>query len=160
MAVAPESAGTRKVVDRERLSNDVLNTGVAAALIGGFALGNLDLSHSTMVYVLSAIAVHGCTCSCLTSAFLYRTLNCIHDDDAALWASRHRWLLAMPFMKFVMGCACYLLTVIVRSYEALEGVDAGAQIAVLVVGIMSMSSVLVCHVLLVRDSPKQTDGGK
>ncbi len=108
-----------------------------------------------MTYVLSAVAVHGCTCSCLTSAFIYRTLNCMHDDEAAPWASRHRWLLMMPFAKFVFGCACYLLTVIVLSYETLEGIDGGtAQIVCLVVGIMSMSSVLVCHVLLVRDSPK------
>ena len=48
----------------------------------GFALGNMSSEHGTLIYVLAAIAVHACTCSCLTSAFIYRTINAMHDDDA------------------------------------------------------------------------------
>ena len=62
-------------LSKDQLLNDVTNTGVAAALIGGFALGNLhsDVSEEPMeitIYMLSFIAVHACTCSCLTSCLL------------------------------------------------------------------------------------------
>ena len=46
-----------------------------AALIGGFALGNMNLGKNTDlergIYMLCVVAVHGCTCSALTSALLY-----------------------------------------------------------------------------------------
>ena len=146
------TAQTRLVVDRERLCNDALNTGVAATLIGGFALGNMDISYGVAIYILSSIAVHACTCSCLTSAFIYRTMNVMHDDDALAWAARHSWLLKMPFLKFVMGCGCYLATVIVLSWEALAP-HAAARYATLAIGVLSMSSVGVTHLILARDSP-------
>ena len=63
-------------LDRERLCNDILNTGVMGALIGGFALSNLQAGFDTAVtldvaiYLTSFIGVHACTCSCVTSALL------------------------------------------------------------------------------------------
>jgi hypothetical protein len=63
------------VVDRERVCCDVLNTAVMAALVGGFALGNLSLSGpdtiDKWIYLLTCFAVHACTCSAVTSAVLY-----------------------------------------------------------------------------------------
>ena len=115
--------------------------------------GNLNLDHGPIMYIFSCVAIHGCTCSCLTSAFIYRTLNGMHEDDAPAWAARHKWLLMLPFIKFVMGCFAYLITVIVLSYETLADEDSARYIA-LAIGIMSMSSVGILHLLLVRDSPK------
>ena len=67
-------------MDFERHRDDQLNTGVAA-LVGGFSLTNsseMEIGGSlldTFMYVLAIIAVHGSTCSALTSAFLYRTTS-------------------------------------------------------------------------------------
>ena len=36
----------RAVIDRERLLNDLSNTGVATALVGGFALGSMDIDRA------------------------------------------------------------------------------------------------------------------
>ena len=84
--LAPSAEGGRastKPKRKETVLNDVTNTGVMAALIGGFALSCLQSTdfrldehdHSTLdeiIYVLLVFAVHACTCSALTSAFLYR----------------------------------------------------------------------------------------
>ena len=81
MPVAPGAAAERDDdggggLDRERLCNDILNTGVMGALIGGFALSNLQAGFDTAVtldvaiYLTSFIGVHACTCSCVTSALL------------------------------------------------------------------------------------------
>merc|ERR1711881_299375 len=80
--------------DRERISNDVLNTSVMAALVGGFALGNLsapssESSFDVAIYMTSFIAVHACTCSALTSAFVYRTVNNMEDSHVEAWATKH-----------------------------------------------------------------------
>eukprot|EP01046_Picozoa_sp_COSAG06_P089603 COSAG06_NODE_35974_length_453_cov_0.858757_1_plen_68_part_01 len=39
------AGGDEVPVDRDRLLNDILNTGVMGALIGGFALSNLQLNY-------------------------------------------------------------------------------------------------------------------
>ena len=41
-----ENSGQPKL-DRERLLNDILNTGVNGALIGGFALGNMQMEYES-----------------------------------------------------------------------------------------------------------------
>lgn len=68
-------AAKRMGPGRDRILNDVMNTVVAAALIGGFALGNIsgvstvgEKTIDKIIYMLSFVAVHACTCSCLTSA--------------------------------------------------------------------------------------------
>jgi len=67
--------------DRDRACNDMLNTGVMAALIGGFAMNNIsgkagakvkNESSDMLVYFLNVLSVHMCTCSALMGAFLYR----------------------------------------------------------------------------------------
>ena len=56
-------------IDRERVCNDQMNTGVVAALIGGFAYEALQegIGEGTtldqIIYMLSLISVHACTCS-------------------------------------------------------------------------------------------------
>eukprot|EP01043_Picozoa_sp_COSAG02_P089964 COSAG02_NODE_26877_length_622_cov_0.609943_2_plen_102_part_01 len=65
-------------VDRERLLNDILNTGVMGALIGGFALSNIQQTYDmgipldVGIYMCSFVAVHACTCSAVCAALLYR----------------------------------------------------------------------------------------
>ena len=109
------------------------------------------------MYIMSCFAIHGCTCSCLTSAFVYRTLNVMDDADALAYAARHKWLLRLPFIKFVMGCFAYLITVILLSWQSLEGEEYKvARIITLVIGVMSMSSVGLTHLLLIKDSPKKS----
>eukprot|EP00927_Polykrikos_kofoidii_P078421 TRINITY_DN75243_c0_g1_i1.p1 TRINITY_DN75243_c0_g1~~TRINITY_DN75243_c0_g1_i1.p1 ORF type:complete len:191 (+),score=18.14 TRINITY_DN75243_c0_g1_i1:65-637(+) len=113
-------------LDRERLCNDLLNTSVVAALIGGFALATLQLGKpggnflDLSVYMLNVFAVHTCTCSCLTSVFLYQKANGLHDDHVTAWACDKRWLLSLPMVKFVAGCVCYLLSVLLLTFRDLE----------------------------------------
>jgi hypothetical protein len=95
-------------VSRERLCNDVLNTSVMAALIGGFALSSLvppsDKNVDQLAYMLAYGSVHACTCSALTSAFIYQAVNSMEDAAVEAWAKGNKMLLALPMMKFVMGC--------------------------------------------------------
>ena len=165
--------------DRERTLNDITNTGVTAALIGGarvrgwagaqqlshptsvpisgFALSNLhsigedDIEDNdaliVAVYMLSVVAVHACTCSCLTSAMVYRKANSLTDDDAPAWALANQRLLKLPWSKFVMGCSCYILSVIVQALHLLEPIP-WVRYTTLAVGIMSMSTVVFTAIAL------------
>lgn len=151
--------------DRERLSNDMINTGVSAALIGGFALSNLqsltiDKDDAnwlpTVVYCLSCFAVHACTCSALTSAILYGRVNFLDDSSIETWGARslNKMVLSMPLIKFSMGCASYIISVIILSFHDLAGID-GAQAFCLTVGVMSMMSVVLTVGVLLLDRPKR-----
>ncbi|CAD7932147.1 unnamed protein product [Amoebophrya sp. A25] len=132
---------------REKLCNDVLNTSVMAAIIGGFALSNLQQSGydyedslHLAIYVCSFIAVHACTCSALTSAFVYRSVNNMPEARLEDWAVRNKWLPYLPLGKFAMGCLSYMLSVILISYRDLDGKTTW-QMVTLLVGLMSMSMV-------------------
>jgi len=153
--------------DRERLSNDQLNTGVTAALIGGFALSNLnggglvDADDTSglgtlgiVIYVLSCLSVHACTCSALTSALLYRVINQLEDEGVGLWANRHPILLKLPLMKFGMGCLSYLSSVLCLSFRDLEGLPLPRVIA-FVIGGGSMTTVFMTVLAIARDSPQK-----
>ena len=125
--------------------------------ISGFALSNLhsigddDIGDhdvlNLIVYVLSFIAVHANTCSCLTSAMLYRKANALDDDEAPAWARANQRLLKLPWTKFVMGCSCYIISVIFQSLRALEATP-GARYTALAIGIMSMSTVVFTALIL------------
>ena len=60
--IAPSPTNGEALPDRDRILNDVVNTGVSAALIGGFALGNLQEADvegdgvSLAIYMLSCAA--------------------------------------------------------------------------------------------------------
>lgn len=112
------SGGHWAPVDRERLCIDIANTGVIAALVGGFALSNLqghmmmeEQKHEllpVLEYLLSVIAVHMCTCASVTSALVYRSAVYLDDDKVKEWTTSMpwRWLIPMPIMKFAAGCSC------------------------------------------------------
>ena len=54
-----------EVIDRDRLCCDILNTSVMAALVGGFALGNMQPMGASflenLIYTMSCFSVHACT---------------------------------------------------------------------------------------------------
>ena len=108
--------------------NDLVNTGVMAAVIGGFALSNLQAYPEaprpvdTLIYLLNVVAVHACTCSSLASALLYMSVNNLVESKFELWARAFPWnlLLLMPTPKFVVGTAFYLLGVLVLSWRDLR----------------------------------------
>jgi len=151
--------------ERERVLNDVVNTGVMAALIGGFALGNLQDSFvdgttlGTLIYVCSVFSVHACTCSALTSALLYRKINGMSEEATSAWAAKRGFILIMPIMKFGMGCVVYLVSVLLLSYRALESNTVARYIA-LGIGIMSMSTVFMTVALLAMDSRASSAKGE
>ena len=159
----PEDNGSRYAeVDRERLCCDILNTAVMAALVGGFALSNMTLlGDSTLdylTYTLACFAVHACTCSCLTSALLYRVGIRMKDELVPQWAAEHKMLLFLPLSKFGMGCWAYLLSVIFRSFRDLAE-SSVFQYTCLIIGGMSMSTVVVTVMVIVAPDlwPKRTE---
>jgi hypothetical protein len=62
--------------------------------------GNYDHSKplDPTIYMCSFVGVHACTCSCVTSALLYRVANDMSDDEAPNW-----FVLSLPMMKFGIG---------------------------------------------------------
>eukprot|EP01043_Picozoa_sp_COSAG02_P055029 COSAG02_NODE_6321_length_3652_cov_2.413453_2_plen_212_part_00 len=155
---APEGSGSEGGVDRERLLNDILNTGVMGALIGGFALSNVQQKYDMGVtldlgiYMCSFVAVHACTCSAVCAALLYRVANALSDRETPRWAAKNAALLKLPMMKFAFGCLTYLLSVVLISWRDLEAVE-GWQIAALIIGVMSMSMTLGIAIVLGRQNP-------
>jgi len=146
------------VKNKETVLLDVTNSGVMAALIGGFALTNLQSHHfefetsdlDNVIYLLLVFAVHSCTCAALTSALLYR--NIIFKPEAAVpaWASKNWMLLIMPIAKFGMGTASYILAVLIASYRTLEPVETSRFIACSI-GVMSMMTVVMTLLMLQFD---------
>lgn len=145
-------------VDRERLLNDILNTGVMGALIGGFALSNMQQAYdmnNTMhvaIYMCSFVAVHACTCSAVSAALLYRVANALSEDQTPRWAAKNATVLKMPILKFGLGCLSYLLSVVLVSWRDLQEVHVW-QIVALIIGLMSMSMTLGVAVLLGKHNP-------
>jgi|TARA_B110001469_G_C9459214_1_gene231499 hypothetical protein len=125
--------------------------------MSGFALSNLqsigedDIGEhdalNVVVYLLSFVAVHACTCSCLTSAMLYRKANSLTDDDVPVWAQANQLVLKLPWMKFFVGCSCYIISVIFQSLRTLEAIP-GVRYTALAIGIMSMSTVVLTAITL------------
>ena len=146
-------------MDFDRHRDDQLNTGVIAALVGGFSLTNsweMEMGGSlieTITYVLAIIAVHSCTCSALTSAFLYRCLTRSDPDAAVEWMESHSVMASLPFVKFVMGTLAYLSSVILVAYkEQVE--EYPAQLFTLVVGVMGCCVSMGTLTFLCFDSPE------
>mmetsp|Transcript_21527 Transcript_21527/g.54240 ORF Transcript_21527/g.54240 Transcript_21527/m.54240 type:complete len:215 (-) Transcript_21527:477-1121(-) len=138
---------------REKICNDVLNTSVMAAIVGGFALSNMQQTSEPFpadvkalqlaIYVCSFLAVHACTCSALTSAFVYRHVNNMADEERlARWVNKYEKIVMLPLAKFGMGCLSYMLSVILISYKELEFLDVWRFLC-LGIGLMSMSMVFV-----------------
>lgn len=154
-------------MDKEQTLNDLMNTGVSAALIGGFALSTLHEEPvvennwlDILIYMFSFIAVHASTCACLTSAMLYRSANRVREDDIAEWARRNAFMLKLPWAKFVMGCSTYITSVIFLSYRALGNPDlAGFKYLALAIGIMSMSTVIMTGVSVSTTSKRTPTTG-
>jgi hypothetical protein len=74
----------------------------------------------------------------------------MQDHSVESWGARplNKFVLSLPLHKFAMGCASYIVSVMLLSYKDLEGSTVPRTFC-LVVGIMSMSSVvLTCGVLL------------
>ena len=120
----------------ERYRDDQMNTGIIAALVGGFALtnswemniyenneqdlvSNIELSS----YTLAILAVHGCTCSALVSAFLYRSITRVKSPQAGVqWVERHPILVQLPWYKVRLHLRlrlnfCYKTVHLVRSFS-------------------------------------------
>ena len=146
-------------IDRERICNDQMNTGVVAALIGGFAYESLHngvgegTALDQLIYMFSLIAVHACTCSCLCSVFLYQKANSCHDAQLTDWVKSNSILFQIPLIKFTGGCVIYLVSVILLTYKHLEGHGTSSTLA-LIVGIMSVSMVFATVGYLKKTSPE------
>lgn len=91
----------------EKHRDDQTNTGVIAALLGCFALTNSweietgegVTSIELAAYTRAILLVHGCTCSALTSAFLYRSLTKKIPRVPIGWMERHHVLAQLPWYE-------------------------------------------------------------
>ena len=68
----------------------------------------------------------------------------MRDEMVPIWGSKkiNQLLIMMPLIKFGMGCVSYLFSVVLLSFRDLES-KPGFQIACLVIGIISMSTVFM-----------------
>jgi hypothetical protein len=145
-------------MDFDRYRDDQLNTGVIAALLGGFSLTNsweMEISGSpidTVTYVLAIVAVHSCTCSALTSAFLYRKLTRSDPDEATLWMEKHYIVAGLPHVKFVIGTLAYLSSVILVAFKELAE-QHEARLLLLVIGLMGCTIAMGVLFFLSINSP-------
>ena len=64
----------------------------------------------------------------------------MEDDAVGPWAKNNKRLLMLPMMKFVMGCMCYMLSVILTSWRDLSSFDEFRVVAFFI-GAMSMTMV-------------------
>ena len=139
---------TSRPIQRETLTDKVTQTAALAAFIGGFAFSKLQLESndtiSLVLYVMTVFSVHACTCSALTSAILYGVIQSLREEDVVAWAATktNKLLLMLPMAKFGMGCAVYLLTVVLGSWRDLHAHD-GPRVLSLAIGVMSMSTVIM-----------------
>ena len=69
------------------------------ACVDGRGLHPIDVA----IYLMSVIGVHANTCSCLTSALLYRVANALDDRDVEAWAGHYSFFLSLPTIKFGIG---------------------------------------------------------
>jgi len=116
-------------VDRERLLNDLTNTGVIAALLGGFALSCLSIdlepygAHTkssdttlavigTCYWMVAFLAAHVCTLSAASSALLYRKINLLSDETALPWLQQNKRLKKMPLVCFMIGIKLYEVSIV------------------------------------------------
>lgn len=113
----------------EKYREDQMNTGVIAALLGGFALTNsweMEVGEGTVdaidlaAYTLAILSVHGCTCSALASAFLYRSMTQKTPRAGVRWMKKHYVLARLPWCKFMGGTFCYIVSVILVAWSTLE----------------------------------------
>ena len=154
---APLSDGT-KGKSKETVLNDVTNTGVMAALVGGFALSSVqsgsfdhEVTFDNVAYLLLILGVHACTCSALTSALLYRHINAMSEAEVPPWSIANWIMLLMPMGKFGMGCAAYIVSVIFMSWRSLEIAPVPRAVS-LAIGLGSMSTVVMTVVMLTMQS--------
>jgi len=142
-------------LDRDRMSNELMNLGVMAALIGGFAMGALgddDVQNESVamgVYFLRVLAVHACTCSALIGAFLYQKVNGLHDDDVTTWALQSKRIMLIPLVFFAMGTVVYLSSVVLVSWKQTKN-NGGMRMAVLMLGVMCVMFVMTVILYLLR----------
>eukprot|EP00534_Pseudo-nitzschia_fraudulenta_P002402 CAMPEP_0201128596 /NCGR_PEP_ID=MMETSP0850-20130426/34220_1 /ASSEMBLY_ACC=CAM_ASM_000622 /TAXON_ID=183588 /ORGANISM="Pseudo-nitzschia fraudulenta, Strain WWA7" /LENGTH=245 /DNA_ID=CAMNT_0047397825 /DNA_START=87 /DNA_END=824 /DNA_ORIENTATION=- len=148
----------------DKYRDDQMNTGVIAALLGGFALTNswemgigdherpedcktIDLA----AYTLAILAVHACTCSALTSAFLYRSLTQQTTPRKGIaWMNRHYGLAQVPWYKFIGGVLCYVVSVCLVAWSSLE-------ISAITRGITLFAGICGCGIVFYTIYVIQTD---
>mmetsp|Transcript_111 Transcript_111/g.267 ORF Transcript_111/g.267 Transcript_111/m.267 type:complete len:204 (-) Transcript_111:2677-3288(-) len=134
----------------EKLRDDQTNTGVIAALLGGFALtnswemeiGDESSNIEVVAYTLAILSVHACTCSALVSAFLYRQLTQQETRQKGLaWMGRHTGLEHIPWYKFLLGTLLYVCSVALVAWTSLDG-SLSCRVVTLMGGSMSCSAVV------------------
>merc|ERR1712070_1292470 len=122
-----------------------MNTGVMAAVIGGFALSNLQsfpkdaTTLDVIIYMINVVAVHMNTCSSLCSALLYMCVNNLVEEKVEQWKQMLPWkiLLLFPTPKFVIGTGFYLIGVLLLSWRDLAGWG-GWRVGALIFGTMTV----------------------
>ena len=145
-------------IDYDKYREDQLNTGVISALISGFNLINSwELERQgnkidTITYVSAISAVHACTCSALTSAFIYRALTLSDPGKAVLWMKKHNFSAKMPIIKFIGGTMFYLISVVLVAWKGLSD-EFEAKVASFAIGAISASVAFGICVFITVDHP-------
>uniref|UniRef100_A0A7S1S420 Uncharacterized protein n=1 Tax=Alexandrium catenella TaxID=2925 RepID=A0A7S1S420_ALECA len=146
-------------MSRDQMLNDFTNTGVVAALIGGFALSDFssikDVSGtmSCARAVVMFLATHLCTASTISASLCYRAVNALDEGQAETWSVEMSSLRLMVFALFAMGGVLYVVGVVfvgLSTHQAL-----GWQVLFATVGAMCCM-MLMGVAMLTRRTPKRS----
>jgi len=155
----------------DKLRDDQMNTGVIAALLGGFALTNsweMDVAQHTegsectkigiVSYCLAILVVHACTCSALVPAFLYRLLTQQKTCQKGVeWMKRHYVLEHIPWHFFLMGALFYVVSVCLVAWSNLE-VSITGRLVTIAGGMVSCDILAyTCYVIITDYDAEDTD---
>ena len=163
---AAKEADNKDIMDIDRILANISNFGTIAALVGGFALGNLktvapedDNFLTIAIYLSSFIATHASSCAALTSVLLFSALNGMHSEDASDWVRKWGFVLKLPQTKSVMGIVAYLFSVLLIGWRDLE-TNSMAQKLGLGIGFMSVSAVICTTSFVAFTTSKKTNYNK
>ena len=159
--IAERSGDHHSCLDRERLLNDLTNTGVIGALIGGFALGALPLlkddatNHDSLIeqsrQCAMTLSVHLCTFAAICSALMYRKANMLADDHtAADFAAKLGFIQHLPFMSLRAGVICYIAGVALTGANNWHSASVGWSAFYSASGAMCLCSILLANMAVHR----------
>eukprot|EP00284_Hemiselmis_tepida_P010977 CAMPEP_0174934416 /NCGR_PEP_ID=MMETSP1355-20121228/49450_1 /TAXON_ID=464990 /ORGANISM="Hemiselmis tepida, Strain CCMP443" /LENGTH=203 /DNA_ID=CAMNT_0016181013 /DNA_START=14 /DNA_END=625 /DNA_ORIENTATION=+ len=115
--------------NKESAMNDMTCLGTFGALIGGFALNVFNQEFGTDALAIAQafsmfLSVHLCTFGAISSTILYMRLNNLDDAGAKAFVKAWPRMFALPWDALVVGCFCYLCSIVLLGLINAGGANA------------------------------------
>lgn len=110
-------------LERERMLNDLTNTGVIATLITGFSYDSWDgekpqTTIATARTLLMYSTIHIGMLSALASTMVYKRINSVSGSTACALVEKKRYLFMAPHILFVLSVLLFISGVILKGIES------------------------------------------